>query len=1088
MTPEQYQRVGEIFHAALDVPAADRRGFLANACSDDEELQREVESLLAAHAEAGPFIERPAIEVAASLIAAAEHVELPRRIGRYEISAPIARGGMGEVYRARDESLGRDVALKFPRQLQAPGQDAIRRFELEARAASSLNHPNIITIHEIGEAEGRRFIAMELVEGRPLSALIGQPLPPGELVRIGRQLAQALAVAHAAGIVHGDIKTENVMRRSDGYVKVLDFGVARLLPGPSADGARGRSDGAAPPPRLGTPRYMSPEQARGHPHTASSDVFAAGVVMYELATGRHPFVADSAQALWRALESEQPTPPSYEGVHLPAALDRLLLRMLEKDPSARPTAAEVEAAFTSMSAIQPESWQARGNDHNLPLQRTPFVGRAAESAKLTSMLLDPGVRLLTLTGPGGTGKTRLAVEVAARLADAGVAVSFVNLATVAEARLVATAVARVQSLSDTGARPLVESLCDHLRGRGRLLLLLDNFEHVAAAAVVVQELLDSCPALTVLVTSRVVLHLYGEHEFPVAPLPLPETAADSPDGVATSAAVELFVQRARAVRPDFSLSSGNAHAVAEICRRLDGLPLAIELAAARVKILPPAELLARLDRRLELLTGGPRDLPARQQTLRQAIDWSYDLLAPAEQRLFRRMSVFVGGCTLEALEAVCDANENLGIDVLSGVTSLVDNSLLVLRSTGEDVRCQLLETIREYARDRLDESGETAETLHAYAAYALVLAEEGAAETGPAYREAWLRSCEVEHDNLRAAFAHLASAGPSEWALRLAIALFKFWEWREHLTEGRESLAAVLDSPAAGATTRARARALYYSAMLADAQRDHAAAASFVREAHGIYQRLGDINGVATALNALARQTVHVGGSHAEARSLFGQAAALWEQLGDAVAADQARSNMANIAKAEGNEPLARTLLEEVVRAAGERGDLQSVGAALNALGDVAAAFGDVDRARLCHSDSLSRFRQIGDQVGAARVLADLASLEVAGGNVGSAIELVIEALRTFDQAGHQRGVARQLEMLSWCARQQSRHAASVSLASAAGMIRRRICVPVGPVEREKVEQTLSEARGQLPGSVFERAWAAGQDMTLDALIDLARG
>jgi len=316
VTPERYRAAGEIFHTALSVPAGERPAFLRDACGHDDELRSEVESLLTAHAAAGTFVERPAMEVAAALIAEAARVEPRERIGRFEVISQIGRGGMGDVYRARDHALGRDVALKLPR--HAATADAARRFESEARAASSLNHPNIVTIHEIGEADGRRFIAMELVEGQPLAALIGPPMELGRLVRLGRQVAQALAVAHAAGIVHGDIKPENVMLRSDGYVKVLDFGIARLASGRMETANRQATTTVT----FGTPRYMSPEQLDGGVATDASDIFACGVVLYELATGRHPFGAESVPVLDRALDT-QPTPLSRDGVHLPPPLERV---------------------------------------------------------------------------------------------------------------------------------------------------------------------------------------------------------------------------------------------------------------------------------------------------------------------------------------------------------------------------------------------------------------------------------------------------------------------------------------------------------------------------------------------------------------------------------------------------------------------------------------------------------------------------------------------------------------------------------------------------------------------------------------------
>ncbi len=479
-------------------------------------------------------------------------------------------------------------------------------------------------------------------------------------------------MAHAAGIVHRDIKPENIMVREDGYVKLLDFGVARLLAGSDVGSNAGRRYRRRPV-IIGTPRYMSPEQARGEAAASASDIFALGVVLYELTTGTHPFESPTALGTLHAIATRATPRPGEGVVKIPAVLERLLLRMLVKEPAQRPSAGEVEAELTRLATalderVHIDPWGGRRNQSSktLPPQRTALVGRANELTAVKGILLDQNTRLLTLTGPGGTGKTRLAAQVAADFAEVfegGAA--FVNLSPIADPSLVASAVAQAIGARESADHALVAAITEHLRNSGSTLLVLDNFEQVCEAAGLVQELLDACPALKVLVTSRAVLHIYGEQEFPVPPLSLPERASSSPAELLEYASIALFVQRAAASRPDFALTVRNADAVAAICRRLDGLPLAIELAAARVKILPPAELLARLERGLEILTGGARDLPERQQTLRGAIKWSYDLLAPAEQRLFRRLSVFAGGCTLEAAEAVCDASEDLGIDVLA---------------------------------------------------------------------------------------------------------------------------------------------------------------------------------------------------------------------------------------------------------------------------------------------------------------------------------------------------------------------------------------------------------------------------------------
>jgi predicted ATPase len=1095
VNPERYQRVGRLYHAALDLPPESRSAFLEGACGDDQDLRQEVDSLLAAHDEAGEFIATPAIDVAAQWMAHESGVEtLSGRIGAYEVLSLIARGGMGEVYLAHDTRLGRKVALKvLPSQLTSH-LDAVRRFEQEARAASSLNHPNIVTIYEIGEVGGRRFLAMEFVEGQSL-ATTGRPIGLSALTRMGGQLAKALSVAHAAGIVHRDIKPENIIVRADGYVKVLDFGLARLAPTPAIanDPMRATSRSVI----LGTPRYMSPEQARGETATSASDVFSLGVVLFELATGVHPFESDSTIGMLHAITSRATPPPTQFLPDMPAMLERLLLRMLEKKDSARPTADDVEVQLTKLAAGGAEpghgmAWTGRGEPHrrghNLPPQRTPLIGRATELAAVKSMLLDPGIRLMTLTGPGGTGKTRLAIQVAADLApsfEGGVA--FVNLAPLADAGLVATAVAVALGVRERGDVRLEGAISEHLRGLGPTLLLMDNFEQVADAAAVLQEWLDACPALKILVTSRLVLHVYAEQEFPVPPLPLPGVdVASSPAGLMECASIALFVQRATAVKPDFTLTTKNAPAVADICRHLDGLPLGIELAAARIKVLPPTELLARIESRLELLTGGAKDLPERQRTLRRNIDWSYGLLTPSEQKLLRRLSVFVGGCTLEAAEAVCDTSEDLELDLLTGVSSLVDNSLLQQRASEDaEPRFFMLETIREYARERLLDSGDAPATRRAHAAYFLVVAEEGTVATVPPERERWLRTCDTEHDNFRAALRLLIETGNAEWGLRLGTALFGFWEQREHITEGRTSLTTLLEMPEAGVLTSVRGRALYAEGTLADTQGDHEAAEARFWEARDIFRRLDDVKGVATVTNALGIQAQRRG-RYPEARSRFEEAISLWQQSGEIIPADLASSNLANVAKAEGDYDAARALLEQVAATSRARGDVRGVASALNGLGDVAAAQRDHDSARRYHHQSLAAYRQIDDRWGIARVLTALATVDLQAGDCSAAIGSLKQALTAFRELGHRRGVARQLELLSCCAGRQSRHEEAVLLVSAAATIRDRIGAPPKQEERGQIERTLHEARSQLDPGDYDRVWIEGRTATLDRILDQA--
>ena len=374
------------------------------------------------------------------------------------------------------------------------------------------------------------------------------------------------------------------------------------------------------------------------------------------------------------------------------------------------------------------------------------------------------------------------------------------------------------------------------------------------AAPTVAELLATGPNLKIMVTSRAALHVYGEHEFPVPPLALPDARSmPSIEVLAQSPAVALFVQRAAAAKPDFELNPENAPAIAEICARLDGLPLAIELAAARVKVLSPSSMLTRLSSRLQLLTGGSRDLPQRQQTLRAAMDWSYDLLSAAEQKLFRRLSVFVSGCNLEGVEAVCDTKSDLALDLLDGMASMVDKSLVqqVEHARGES-RFLMLETIREYALEKLEANGEEAFTKRAHAAYCLVLAEEEATEQSGAEAAEWLVRLGLEHDNFRAALEWLTQTKDVDWGLRLGTALFRFWEIREFLAEGRDRLGRLLKLTGAATPTKLRMRALFAAGVLAGAQGDFATAEALIRESQDMTRQLHDQQGVAVSLNALA--------------------------------------------------------------------------------------------------------------------------------------------------------------------------------------------------------------------------------------------
>jgi len=519
--------------------------------------------------------------------------------------------------------------------------------------------------------------------------------------------------------------------------------------------------------------------------------------------------------------------------------------------------------------------------------------------------------------------------------------------------------------------------------------------------------------------------------------------------------------------------------VVEICQRLDGLPLAIELAAARVKVLSPAAMLARIASRLELLTGGARDLPERQRTLRRAIDWSYDLLTPAEQKLFRRLSVFVSGCTLEAAEAVCNTQEDLDLDVFEAVASLVDKSLL--SQTGpddEEPRFTMLETIREYACGRLEQSGEIEITRRAHAAYCLVLAEEGMAAMTPPEKGSWLSRCDLEHDNFRAAIEYLVATRNADWGLRLGGALLWFWESREHLTEGRAALAALLELRGEGGSSLPRAQALLAAGLLAHAQLDYAFADKIIRQSLEMHRQLGDIQGVATVLNALAG-TANKRGEYAKARSHMEEALVLWEKLG-AGRFVLGLSNLANIAMKQGDYAMARTTHERCLQAFRSNGDVRGLASALNGLGDVALAEGDYPEARRLYDESLAKFQQIKDDWGVAGGLRDLGDLTRQCGDYSGASVYYKQALVAFRTLDHRRGIARVLEHLACCSASQGRPDRALRLAGAAAAMREKLGMPPSAAERKVLDQMLSEIRENLAEAEQTKSWAQGHAMTVD--------
>ncbi len=750
----------------------------------------------------------------------------------------------------------------------------------------------------------------------------------------------------------------------------------------------------------------------------------------------------------------------------------------------------------------------------LPAAPNPLIGREHDEAAAVHLLTHDETRLLTLTGPGGVGKTRLAMQVAEGLHDRYAdGVVFVSLASLNDPDLVIAAVARALGVPARGESSLLEIVSTHLRDR-RMLLVLDNFEHVVEASPVVHTLLAACRRLTVLITSRAPLHIQGEHELAVPPLATPDAAPLPPAAdLARYASVTLFVSRARAAQPSFALTEANAAAIVAICRRLDGLPLAIELAAARVKLLPPPALLARLDgdpnaTPLRLLTGGARDAPARQQTLRNTIAWSYDLLPAEERRVFQALAVFAGGATLEAAEAVCAAaaDDTLGLpNALDVLSSLVDKSLVWVVESAGDVavavdggsRMIMLRTIREYGLERLEESGEWEAIGARHAAYYLALAEQAAPGlTGPE-QTAWLARLGREEDNLRAALdwaswsegrdgeTVLNGNGP-EIGLRLGSALWRFWHTRGQVSEGRawlEKLLALSRQVGDDAPSLApRARALDAASALATEQGDHQRAATLLEESLRLYRRLGDRRGAATATNILGSVALRQG-DYRRATALYEECLAARRDLDDPRGTAVALNNLGIVARYEGDHQRAASLYEESLAIKRTMGDPHSVALSLNNLGEVALDRGDDERAAVLFAESLALFEEQEGRWGIALLLTNLGNLARRQGYYEQATTQYKRSLTLYREMDNRVDVGECLEGLASVAGAQGQSRRAAQLFGASAALRAATGTSVPPVDRAAIDAAIGRARAAMGDESFAQAWAAGEAMPLERVI-----
>ncbi len=795
-----------------------------------------------------------------------------------------------------------------------------------------------------------------------------------------------------------------------------------------------------------------------------------------------------------------------------------------------------------------EARSLRETPNNLPAQATPFIERGKEVARASALVKRPEVRLLTLTGPGGTGKTRLGLQVAFEMLDQfDDGAYFVPLAPISDPTLVAPTIARTLGVKEVGGQPLTESLRSYLRDK-RMLLLLDNFEQVLKASPLLADLLADCPYLKLLITSRSAIHIYGQHEFPVPPMSLPPLSAPRAAGDHTPLmplsqlsqyeAVRLFVERAVAVKPDFAVTNENAPAVAEICHRLDGLPLAIELAATRIKILSPQAMLVRLQSRLKLLTGGAWDLPARQQTLRGAIEWSYDLLEPQEQTLFRRLSVFVGGCSLDAAEQVCGLqiadfklqndrdsntlqstiNNSQSVDLFDVISSLVDKSLLRQEEVASEPRFWMLETIREYALEKLAEHSETSALRARHSAFFLALTEEAEPKLRGPEQLVWLTHLEREHDNIRAAMRWSVESEDAESGLRMAGALSRFWYLRGHMSEGRQCTAEALATPGAEAPTLVRAKALYNAGYLASLQGDLEQARLALEESLLIRRELGDRQGIAASLNELGSMAYRRGdypaarthfeeslavrrtledkraiaiplnnlgvlaveqGDYARARELYEEGLVIFRDLGDNHSVASLLHNLGIVVAHDGDYATARALYEESLSLRREFGDKYGIAHVLYDLGIAAQERGDYSEARALYEESLAIRREVGDKSGAGWSLLNLADVARHAGEYAHATILLKESWSLFEETGDKRGMAECLVGMGGVAAAQSQPhydpGRATRLFGASEALFQTIGAVMSPIHRAGYEHNVATLRTALGNASFTALWAEGQ-------------
>ena len=1113
MDPERFRRVEEVFGLAIEQGRVDRALLLDSMCAGDGELRREVDALLAEHDRLGSFLAEPP-RAATRLAARADFAlaELRPALepgdmvdGKYRVEAILGRGGMGEVYKATQLSLDRPVALKVIRSDLAAGAEMLARFHREAHAIARLRHPNIVTVHDYGVHDtAGAFLVMEYLDGRSLrhELQVRTRLPADEAAALVGDVCAAVAAAHGAGVVHRDLKPDNVVleKGTPTRAKVLDFGIAKLARG-ATEGRMDLTAGGT----VGTPAYMAPEQVAGDEVDGRSDIYSIGCMLYELVTGRPPFTGDSRTGVLQAQLVEAPQPPGELVPGLPEQLEAAILRAIEKRREDRfQTAEELQTALgagpvrTAAAAI-PDTDDAEfaptvlspattspATDNNLPRLVASFIGRDREVEHVSELLAEE--RLVTLVGPGGIGKTRLAVGSAdaARNRFAGGA-WLVDLAALSDPRLVVESVAATVGVRAEAGEPLATSLVRALRDR-EILLVLDNCEHlVDACAQLTADLLHGCINVRVLATSREALGTEGETRYEVAPLGLPDAADDpSAEQIATCEAVRLFVDRARSVKPGFTLTERDAPAVAGICRELDGIPLAIELAAARVRSLSTAQIRERLRDRFRLLAGVDRTALPRHQTLRAAVDWSYGLLTDAERVLFARTAVFAGGWDLEAAEAICASGALATEETVDLLARLVDKSLIAASEDRDGrMRYSMLETIRQYGLERLVDAGAEAEFLEAHARWFLELVERANAHWQGPEEGAWLARLAADNDNLRAVLRReTGEHGDPERAARLCGALMHFWLRRSQIAEGRRWLAAVMalgDAMPDAMPAAARASALAAAGHLAANDGDCAGARGMLEESIALHRQLGDAAAACRTLGSLSTVLVSLG-EYDRAAELADEALAVAREIGDWQRVSWGLHFAASAQIARHDHVRSERLLRERIELCRKHESVADLAISLVMICSEVWLVGKHEEAAALVDEGEAIARREGFGTFAGYAMYQRGNLALWSGEFERAVGIHKEALREFRDLEYRPGIAHALDCLSYSLGASGRHRESMRAAGAAAELWVGMHQTVSPHDQIEQECYLGPVREAL-GDEAEALFAEGRRMPLEELL-----